>query len=721
MSIPSQILEETQKRYQQRQSQRQNHLEQLEDSTKLLTVDSQERIRLRLERLGQNPLAKTMMAESQGQSPQEMTRISDQEFRQLVQEVALGQNDLMGIRYLDFALNSSRSIGRVLIQDSRQRLVGYGTGFLVSPRLLLTNNHVLPNAQTAGFSAIEFNYQTGISGNLLPTFSYRLDPSTFFLTHAALDYTLVHLVPNQTLPDPKTFGWNRLIEAQGKVIIGEYINIIQHPGGQPKQLALRENRLIDIFDNFLHYQTDTAPGSSGSPVYNDQWEVVGLHHSGVPKKDSGGNILATNGQRWQRTMGEDQIAWQANEGVRISKILQHLNQQVLDFSRAALRRELLEAEPILPNEASLSRSSITTPMNEPTNANPLSITWTIPLQVSVSLGSLGSLPPASQTPVVAHTPLPGTATDTPNDTDLDQAIALDKAVQEDLALLERTRSGQIPYFDATADQTERNDYYGSLIQEVKSLSKAELFKRLSQLVQQTHKIKLSYAPSRQLYAWVDLRPDFKIRSIYSELEFEPEQIIREDFRIDLERLNRTKALMQEATTSFSNLSTELDLLEAQLPYNCEHVVPQSWFNKKDPMRGDLHHLFACEVACNSFRGNTPFFDFADFQEALRDDCGKSDRQELKFEPENGKGAVARATLYFLLRYPGQINNREQEYTKERLKTLLKWHQDYPLKDEYEFHRNRAISKKQGNRNPLIDFPEWADKIDFTQGLGIATG
>lgn len=719
MSIPSQILEETQKRYRQRQEQRQNHIEQLEDGTKLLEVDSPERIQLRLERLGQNSLAKSMIAEAQGQTSQQMPRISDQEFRKLVQEVVIGQNDLMGVSYLDFALNSSRPTGRVLIQDSRQRLIGYGTGFLVSPRLLLTNNHVLPNAQTAGFSAIEFNYQTGISGNLLSTFIYRLDPSTFFLTDPALDYSMVALVPNEKLPDPKTFGWNRLIEAQGKVIIGEYINIIQHPGGQPKQLALRENRLIDIFDDFLHYQTDTAPGSSGSPVFNDQWEVVGLHHSGVPKKDDSGNILATNGQRWQRTMGEAQIAWQANEGVRISKILQHLNKQVLSPSQAALRRELLESESILPTEAILS-STATPMMNQQTNSSPLSITWTIPLQVSVSLGSLGSLPIASPTPVAPPTPLPVAATDIPPDTDLDQAIALDKTVQEDLALLERARRGQIPYFDATADKIESEDYYGNLIEEVTTLSRAELFERLSQLMQQTHKVKLSYAPSRQLYAWVDLRPDLKIRSIYSELEFEPEQIIREDFRIDLERLSRTKAFMQESTGGFSELSTELDFLEAQLPYNCEHVVPQSWFNKKEPMRGDLHHLFACEVACNSFRSNTPYFDFADFQEALRDDCGKSDRKELKFEPENGKGAVARASLYFLLRYPGQINNREQEYTQERLKTLLAWHKN-SAPDEYELHRNRAIFKKQGNRNPLIDYPEWVKKIDFTLGLGSAGG
>ena len=30
------------------------------------------------------------------------------------------------------------------------------------------------------------------------------------------------------------------------------------------------------------------------------------------------------------------------------------------------------------------------------------------------------------------------------------------------------------------------------------------------------------------------------------------------------------------------------------------------------MRGDLHHLFACESRCNGFRANTPFMEFADY-------------------------------------------------------------------------------------------------------------
>ena len=184
-------------------------------------------------------------------------------------------------------------------------------------------------------------------------------------------------------------------------------------------------------------------------------------------------------------------------------------------------------------------------------------------------------------------------------------------------------------------------------------------------------------------------------------------------------MNERTARLRELLTTESALGAEalqerIEQLEAALPYNCEHVVPQSWFGKLEPMRGDLHHLFALESGCNSFRGNMPYYDFPDFEEAVRDQCGK--REALKFEPTAGKGAVARATLYFLLRYPGEIDNDEQEYRAERLRVLLGWHAANPP-DEYERHRNMAIFEKQGNRNPLIDFGEWASQIDFTRGLG----
>jgi V8-like Glu-specific endopeptidase len=118
----------------------------------------------------------------------------------------------------------------------------------------------------------------------------------------------------------------KLIKEQGKAVIGEYVTIIQHPRGQPKQLALRENRVVDILEDFVHSITDTHRGSSGSPVFNDQWNVVSLHHSGVPKVDEQGRPLTKDGKIWTEDMGDDKIHWIANESVRISSIFKHLEQ-----------------------------------------------------------------------------------------------------------------------------------------------------------------------------------------------------------------------------------------------------------------------------------------------------------------------------------------------------------------------------------------------------------
>ena len=166
-------------------------------------------------------------------------------------------------------------------------------------------------------------------------------------------------------------------------------------------------------------------------------------------------------------------------------------------------------------------------------------------------------------------------------------------------------------------------------------------------------------------------------------------------------------------TGFASLSALMDRLEATMPYNCEHSVPQSWFAKKLPMRGDLHHLFACETHCNSTRGNQPYYEYPSTPGA-GNDCGLSGTEG--FEPKGGKSAVARATLYFLLRYPTSIGDSARELHPDRLQTLIQWHLDNPP-SAYEKHRNQAIFQRQGNRNPLIDFPEMVEGIDFQAGFG----
>ena len=274
--------------------------------------------------------------------------------------------------------------------------------------------------------------------------------------------------------------------------------------------------------------------------------------------------------------------------------------------------------------------------------------------------------------------------------------ALRQALDELAAAKERE------YLAEEADLEAASGYYSALDAEADAPA---LFTALSGLLEETHRVRPAYRPSVELYPWIDLQPDGKLRSVYTGEEFEPEELIQEAVEVEDRRasLRAEKSRERGATDE----STEA-LVEKMHPYNCEHVVCQSWFEHHEPMRGDLHHLFTCESKCNSFRGNFKYVDFSDFEKVVREECGK--REETGFEPWREKAPVARATLYFLLRYPAL-----GIYSEESLAMLLEWHESAPV-SEYERHRNAAIFEKQGNRNPLIDHPEWAPRIAFSAGL-----
>lgn len=694
------LLKATEARFRDRAAVRADNQAKL-DSGLLLQADSPGRVEQRLKRLGVEPAAAKLLAGSDLSTMPPTGQIDPQELNTL--ERIIHKSDLMSVNFFDRGAHAARSIGRIRIRTATGSPAGFGTGFLVSPRLLLTNNHVLPDAETASFSQIEFNYQDGLNGDRLQSIPFDLEPDTLFLTSQRLDFSLVAVRQTDRANAPlASFGWHPLIAQEGKVIVGEYVTIIQHPNGEPKQVALRENQLIDVLPDFLHYQTDTAPGASGSPVFNDQWEVVALHHSGVPKRDDRGRILNLNGEPWTPEQGEQRVAWLANEGVRISRIIQYVKTQTAVPVTHPLLTELLggTVPPTTPDRSTESvPQAVTTGDTTLTASEDGTMTWTIPLQVSVRLGQPVA---AVAAPVPSVKSAPGILSVPDIEADLEAALT------------ELKSAAKREYYDQASDHKDRDAYYQKLLRGVDDLSARQLYQELSRLVSQTHTTKASYQPSRHLYPWVDLHPDRTLRSIYTEQTYEPEDFIRADFQVERLRAVRSQELRLKESLTEAQFAQELDLLEASLPYNCEHVVPQSWFGKKEPMRGDLHHLFACEVRCNSFRGNTPFFEFDDFGEAIQDNCGKS--AGTKFEPNAGKGAAARATLYFLLRYPGEINKTEREYQESRLQTLLDWHKSEPV-SEYEQHRNAAIFEKQGNRNPLIDFPEWAEKIAFRSGLG----
>jgi endonuclease G len=275
--------------------------------------------------------------------------------------------------------------------------------------------------------------------------------------------------------------------------------------------------------------------------------------------------------------------------------------------------------------------------------------------------------------------------------------------------LERVDAGrQRPYFDDHGDTVARDGYYADINLDADAPT---VVAQLSRLLATTHQRVLSYAPSEQLYPWVDLHPDGHLRNIYSGVRVDPGEVIRDDARIARARADRlTAAVRASPTMSAGDLHAAALTVEHELHFNCEHVVPQSWFSHRDPMRGDLHHLFTCEPTCNTKRANIPFVELSDAKPPVAG-CGRTTADGSGFEPFTGKGPAARATLYFLLRYPGEIGERLVELQPQALPTLVAWHAADPVA-EYERHRNAAIFEAQGNRNPFIDLPDLATTLDL---------
>ncbi|MFI9421365.1 trypsin-like peptidase domain-containing protein [Streptomyces werraensis] len=232
--------------------------------------------------------------------------------------------ELQAWSFLPRGARAARTVARISARENGRELP-VGTGFLVSPRLLMTNHHVLPDAGAAGGCFAEFDAQVTVDNTPQTPLRLEFDPDAFFVADKRLDYVLVAVSPGPDgKPPGETFGWNRLSAQLGKLVIGEPVNVIGHPMGRLKEIAVRDNALQVRLDDFIHYRTDTEPGNSGSPVFNDQWEVVALHHSGVPRTDGQGRLLRRDGKVWEPGDGEDAVDWVSNEGARVSVILKHL-------------------------------------------------------------------------------------------------------------------------------------------------------------------------------------------------------------------------------------------------------------------------------------------------------------------------------------------------------------------------------------------------------------
>jgi hypothetical protein len=218
-------------------------------------------------------------------------------------------------------LSRCRAVGQVQNRNE----YGLGTGFVVNgkslhralpERVFITNSHVVPEGLPIDEAVVFFR---GLDIDLAAR-GFRVarlwwsDPSSTTtaagLRSRGLDVAILELenVPDDIEPIPLAAGLPRL---DGDTPQRAYV--IGHPRGldQP-QFSLQDNLLLDYDGTYVHYRSPTEPGSSGSPVFDNKWALIALHHAGnvdTPRLNQRGGSYA------------------ANEGIRLSAIVEAMRQR----------------------------------------------------------------------------------------------------------------------------------------------------------------------------------------------------------------------------------------------------------------------------------------------------------------------------------------------------------------------------------------------------------
>lgn len=146
-----------------------------------------------------------------------------------------------------------------------------------------------------------------------------------------------------------------------------------------------------------------------------------------------------------------------------------------------------------------------------------------------------------------------------------------------------------------------------------------------------------------------------------------------------------------------------------LGFNTEHTWPQSTFSQNEPMRSDIYHLYPTNDDANNRRSNYPFDMVVSniTWDSAGSKLGNNSLGQVTFEPRNiHKGNVARSMLYFILRYP----NNYGSYLTQRQEDVYRNWNVFDTVDARERARNDGIALYQLKRNPLIDHPEFVERI-----------
>lgn len=256
--------------------------------------------------------------------------------------------NILDVYYLEKGLKCSKSICRVNVKDTDNNPIESGTGFVIKGGFLVTNHHVLvlSGIDFTNTSNIEFNVQYDINGDPMNSTRFNLQPDKFMLHSKEYDLSIIKIEDKDSkgIIDLAEFGYIALSENNNEND-DNFLSIIQHPRGDYKKIVLRENYQIhhnevqqflksdQPIDHLIWYATNTTNGSSGSPVFNDKWKLIAIHHSGVPVMKDGkyeciDGIYRTKEQLIVMRNFRDQIRYKANEGIKINyliKLLQNNN------------------------------------------------------------------------------------------------------------------------------------------------------------------------------------------------------------------------------------------------------------------------------------------------------------------------------------------------------------------------------------------------------------
>ena len=162
----------------------------------------------------------------------------------------------------------------------------------------------------------------------------------------------------------------------------------------------------------------------------------------------------------------------------------------------------------------------------------------------------------------------------------------------------------------------------------------------------------------------------------------------------------------------------------------EHAIPKSWWKKNNdveytPAYSDLWNLYPSDGEANMAKSNYPF---APVRSATFDNgltkvgppvSGYGGSAPMAFEPgDEYKGDFARTIFYMATVYDElpwvygwmfMPNSTWPTLRDWAYNMLLQWARQDPVSQK-EIDRNNAVERKQGNRNPFIDFPELAEYI-----------